>query len=301
MQAYALAVLAVFFWSFNVIVGSALQGVLTPWQIAFFRWFIAGVCLIPFTYKQVIREWESLKKAWRLVLSSALIGITFCNTCVYYASYTLSAVQMSLISVTGPVFLLLFARFLGGALITPKAKIGMMLALIGVVIIILKGRLDDALHFPIQSGDFWMVAMACSFGYYSYLISQKPKTLSQMGLLTAGIAIGTLGCFPFFVYETVQAPGTLVHMTIETVLVMLYMGIFNSVLAYYFWNTALEKLGSVKVSVVYYLMPVFSSVEAFFLLKEPLVISEVIGGICILIGMLLTNTKTRKSWHIERA
>ena len=300
-MAYALAVIAVFFWSFNVIVGSALQGILTPWQISFFRWAIASICLVPCTYNRVKKEKKYLKKEWKFILYSSLIGITFCNTCVYYASYTLSAVQMSLISVTGPIFLLLFAHFLGGAVIAKRAKIGMILAVVGVLVIILKGRLTEILAFPFQSGDFWMVAMACSFGFYSYLISVKPSTLSQESLLTVGIVEGTLGCLPFFVYETIQSPLTREHLTWSTIGIMLYMGIFNSVLAYFFWNKALEKLGSVKVSVIYYLMPVFSTIEAFFLLKEPLVLTEVIGGGCILLGIFLTNTKMRRAWHIERA
>lgn len=300
-MAYMLAILAVFFWSFNVIVGSALQGILTPWQIAFFRWAIAGICLVPFTYKRVMKEKMYLKREWKFILYSSLIGITFCNTCVYYASYTLSAVQMSLISVTGPVFLLLFAHFLGGAFINKRAKIGMLFAVIGVFVIILKGRLQEIFHFPFQMGDFWMVAMACSFGFYSYLMSSKPSTLSQESLLTVGIVVGALGCLPFFIYETVRFPLIQEHLTWGILGITLYMGIFNSVLAYFFWNKALEKLGSIKVSVVYYLMPIFSTIEAFFLLKESLVWTEIIGGGCILLGIFLTNTKMRTPWHIERA
>ena len=80
MVYYFLAVLAVFFWSFNAIVGRDLMYILTPWQIAFFRWFIAFLLLIPSTWRDI---WKHRRLLWRhrtLVFWQALIGITFSNT-----------------------------------------------------------------------------------------------------------------------------------------------------------------------------------------------------------------------------
>lgn len=60
MGYYILAILAVFFWSFNVIIGVWLRDVLLPWQIAFFRWFIAAAVLLPWTIKDLIRHRKTL-------------------------------------------------------------------------------------------------------------------------------------------------------------------------------------------------------------------------------------------------
>ena len=79
------------------------------------------------------------------------------------------------------------------------------------------------------------------------------------------------------------------------------MGIFNSVLAYYFWNKALINIGSLKASVIYYMMPIFSTVEAYIFFRNTITFLEIIGGIFILTGVALTNRNTRNKWHIERA
>ena len=71
------------------------------------------------------------------------------------------------------------------------------------------------------------------------------------------------------------------------------MGIFNSVLSYLFWNISLDTIGSLKASVIYYLMPIFSSIEAYFLLNEEIYKAQIYGGILVLIGIYLTNEKKK--------
>ena len=73
-----------------------------------------------------------------------------------------------------------------------------------------------------------------------------------------------------------------------------YLGIFNSVIAYLCWNTALNKIGDVKTGVIYYLMPIFGGLEAYFILGEKFYISQLSGGILIIIGIALTTLHKHK-------
>lgn len=297
---YTLAVLGVFFWSFNVIVSRYLLGVLLPWQIAFFRWFIAALILIPFTYKEIWQHRRAYLRHWKWVLALSAIGITFCNTFVYIAGYTVTAVEMSLIQVTGPVFLIIFSRLAGFIKISPKQRIGLVLSTIGVFTIILHGRLInlEKLHFEV--GDFWMLLMAVSFGYYSFLMTKKPTEIKQMPLLSLTIILGTIFTIPFFIHDTILNPFTPQNTNLTTGLVMIYMGLFNSVLAYLCWNTALYHMDSIKVGMVYYLMPVFSTIEAYYLLNEKIYTAQLWGGLMILVGIYLTNQTRHRSLKIER-
>lgn len=301
MRYYMLAVVSVFFWSFNVIIGSYLQNILTPWQIAFFRWSIACFLLMPFVAKNVWRHRRVYLKHSGLIVAMSAIGITFSNTFVYYASYTVTAIEMSLIAVTGPIFLILFAHFLGKERIRLHQLIGIIAALAGVITMITKGRLLSLGSIQWHIGDLWMVGMALSFGFYSYLMSEKPKELPEIPLLSVCVFIGAIFCTPFFVYDCFQHPLNSTNITSTTVSILLYMGVFNSVLAYLFWNISLVKVGSLKLSIVYYIMPIFSTIEAFFILSERVYWSQLGGGILILGGILLANARRRQKWKIERA
>ena len=71
--------------------------------------------------------------------------------------------------------------------------------------------------------------------------------------------------------------------------VFVYLGIFNSVISYLSWNTALNKIGNVKTSIIYYLLPVFSGIEAYLLLHEKLYWASLAGGALIIGGIALVS------------
>ena len=133
-------------------------------------------------------------------------------------------------------------------------------------------------------------ALALFFAIYSVLSRSKPKELSQTLTLAFTIFLGLIIITPFFMFDN-DLYG-MVRWDKVSFLSMLGMGIFNSVLSYLFWNMALEKIGSLKSSMVYYLMPIFSSVEAYFILGEQVYVSQVYGGLLVLLGIFLTNKKT---------
>ena len=299
MVYYFLAILSILFWSFNAIVGKDLMYVLTPWQIAFFRWFIAALILLPSTWRDI---WNHRRLLWQhksLIFWLALIGITFSNTFVYIAAYSVDAIQMSLISVTGPMFLVLFSVLFSGLKITGRQKVGFIITAIGLLTVILKGHFSWE-AFDFQWGDLWMLMMAGTFGFYSFLNTKKPKIIKQITFLSVAIFLGCLMCIPPFICETIKSPLTVAHLTPKVIGIMIYMGLCNSVLAYLFWNQAINKKGAVRVGMLYYLMPIFTTIEACLILGEHLVMAQVYGGILILGGILLTNWRAKHNLRIER-
>lgn len=292
---YILAVLAVLFWSANVVVGNAMVGILTPWQIAFFRWGIASILCLPFTWKRMAKEWSEMKHHLFWLFSTALIGMTICNTLAYYASETVKAIDLSLIGVTGPVFLILCSKIAGDIALTKQQILGLLCTLLGLFIVILHGRLESLKDFHFAVGDLWMLGMAFTFGFYSFLMTKRPQNLSQNAILSWLLCLGFLGTIPLFIYETQQAPLVVgKNITLEVSSIMLYMGVFNSLLAYLFWNLALEKGGPVRIGMIYYLMPIFSAIEAHLFLHEKLYLSQLYGGIIILMGIYLVNKQRSK-------
>ena len=55
--AYLMLVLTTIFWSGNFIVGKAASFYeIPPFSLNFFRWFFAGIILLPFTFKELVRK-----------------------------------------------------------------------------------------------------------------------------------------------------------------------------------------------------------------------------------------------------
>ena len=82
---------------------------------------------------------------------------------------------------------------------------------------------------------------------------------------------------------------------------MIYLGIFNSVLSYLAWNTSLAKIGNVKAGIIYYLLPIFSGIEAYFILGEKIYASEIAGGILVISGIMLTSLPRKKQPQVKSA
>lgn len=101
---YFLALTAIFFWSFNLIIASYFATSLEPFEIAFGRWFVASLILVPMAWTGIKQNFSLLLKSWKLVISLAVTGIVLDNTLIYYAGRTASAINMGLLDVTGPIF-----------------------------------------------------------------------------------------------------------------------------------------------------------------------------------------------------
>ena len=287
LSGYFMALTAIFFWSFNIIIASYFATTLTPFEIGFGRWFVACLILVPLAWNGLRKNFVRLLKLWPLVLSLAVTGIVLDNTLIYYAGRTASAIDMGLLDVTGPIFLVILSRIFLKTPITNKQIMGLLIAIFGVLVIIMQGDLTQIAKFKFVSGDFWMLFNTFCFAVYSLLQAKRPKEISQSSLLGATALTGIIIMFPILLSSV--SSSNLLNLKPIDYGVFIYLGIFNSVISYLCWNSALARIGNIKTSIIYYLLPLFSSVEAYFILHEQLYMSQLIGGILVICGIAMVS------------
>ncbi|MBP3418678.1 MAG: DMT family transporter [Alphaproteobacteria bacterium] len=185
MSGYLMALTAVFFWSINIIIASYFATTLEPFEIAFGRWFIACLILVPMAWSGLKRNFRLLADNWLLVVSLAITGIVLDNTLIYYAGRTASAIDMGLLDVTGPIFLVILSRIFLKTPISGRQIAGLLIAVFGVLVIILQGDLTQIAHFKFVTGDFIMLLNTFCFAVYSLLQAKRPPQISQPTLLAA--------------------------------------------------------------------------------------------------------------------
>ncbi len=299
VKGYFLAIIAVFFWSFNVIVSKYLVNTMTPWQIAFIRWLFAMIALLPFTLKGIIKYKKVIYKNSLLILFMSISGIVLSNTFIYIAGHTISAIDMSLINITGPIFLVVLSAIFLNQKMKRQQIYGLIITIVGIIIIITRGDLVNLKSFSLKIGDFWTLMAALTFGIYGTLMLKKPKELPETVLLSVTIMIAVIMILPIFISSLDY--NSLTKMSKIDWAIMVYMGLINSILTYLCWNTALNKFGSVKISVMYYLMPLFSTVESHFILGENISLVQVYGGFFVLLGILIIEFYANYKIKIVRA
>lgn len=178
---YFLALTAIFFWSFNLIIASYFATSLEPFEIAFGRWFVASLILVPMAWTGIKQNFSLLLKSWKLVISLAITGIVLDNTLIYYAGRTASAINMGLLDVTGPIFLVILSRIFLKTPISLQQILGLIIAVFGVIVIILQGDLTQLRHFKLVSGDLIMLFNTFCFAVYSLLQAKTPAPNIAIG------------------------------------------------------------------------------------------------------------------------
>lgn len=289
---YLLAMVAIFFWSFNLIIASYFATTLMPFEIAFGRWFVAALILVPMAWSGLKKNFGLLFEHWELVLWLAITGIVLDNTLIYYAGRTASSINMGLLDVTGPIFLVLLSRIFFKTPISRGQIFGLAVAVFGVVVIIIRGDFSQLAKMKFAIGDLIMLLNTFCFAVYSLLQAKRPPEISQKTMLAATAMVGVVIIIPFMLMDTGEH--RLLSMNAEDLGVLVYLGICNSVISYLAWNTALYKIGNVKTSIIYYLLPIFTGIEAYFLLNEQIYASQVYGGLLVIAGIAFVSFHKRK-------
>ena len=137
--AYLLLILTTIFWSGNFIVGKlASFHEIPPFSLNFYRWFFAGIILLPFTFKELIRSKEYIYDNIGLFIVLGITSITIFNSVVYYSLYHTQVINGLLMISTIPVWIIFISSFLNIERTNIFQIIGVILSLFGVTAIITK-------------------------------------------------------------------------------------------------------------------------------------------------------------------
>ncbi|MEN8211601.1 MAG: DMT family transporter, partial [Thermodesulfobacteriota bacterium] len=71
---------------------------------------------------------------------------------------------------------------------------------------------------------------------------------------------------------------------------LFYLGFFGTALGFSWYYAGIKKIGPMKAAVFINFVPISAIILAFFILKEPLTISLIIGAILVIAGVYLSNT-----------
>jgi drug/metabolite transporter (DMT)-like permease len=98
---------------------------------------------------------------------------------------------------------------------------------------------------------------------------------------------GTILLLPFFVLEQFYMPA--IKWNGNLLLVILYIGLGTSVVAYLCWNKAISRLGAARTALFGNLIPIFGSIEAVLFLHETVTTVHIISLLLVIVGLIIAN------------
>ena len=288
--AIILLIASSFFWSGNFFSGKiAFLSDLSPFKLSFFRWILALLILLPFTYSQIIRDLEYYKKNILLMTIISILGVTIFNSFTYISLQTTMVINSTLMASVAPVMMIGFSWLIFRTKTTTLQFTGIVLSLLGAFAIILKGDLNNLYNLYFTAGDLWMLGAVVSWCLYSVLLKKIDSKTSQLANLEVMIIIGVIFIIPFYIMESFNS--TYLPSTGLDLVLISYVAVFASIVAFFSWNKGVSIIGSNRASLFLHLIPVFSAIWAISFLNEKFAFFHVIGVLFILSGIILSNIK----------
>jgi drug/metabolite transporter (DMT)-like permease len=275
-------------WAGNVVLGRAMVGHIPPLALSFWRWLIAFALILPFTLRGIIAAKTEIRARWPDILVMGTLGIGTYNSFQYVALQTSSALNVTLIVASGPVFsLLVGALFFRSPVSRPQA-IGAILSVTGVLWVIAHGSLQTILELRLTPGDAYMLFAITVWSFYTWLLRTRRPQIPAAPFLTIQIAVGTLAIMPFYLAER---SSTEVHFAFDQtiILTLLYVSLFASLAAYFSWDRAVARTGATFPAYFVNLTPVFAAILANVFLDEKIAGFHLVGAVLIFLGIVVAN------------
>jgi drug/metabolite transporter (DMT)-like permease len=289
----AFAMVTVIIWSGNYVVAKGISKQLPAVSLAFYRWSLAAVCIMPFAIKDFRQQKQIILNNKSYLFWTALTGITIFNTFIYLGGHYTSAINLALIGTTSaPIFITFLSAVFLKEVVGIYRITGMVICLVGILFLLSQGSLQQLANFHFGKGDVLVLISAFAFSVYSILVRKKPAAISPIVFLFTLFTLGTILLLPFYIYDIRHSPVP-VNWNIKMISVIIYLGIGNSIIGFFGWNAAIEKLGASATALFANLIPVFSTIEAVLFLGEKFSVIHLISGALVIGGVIIANFRAK--------
>src|SRR6218665_2956461 len=141
-------------WAGNAVVGRMVSPLVSPMTLNLLRWVIAFLLLLPIA-SRVLKPGSPLWGQWRRFALLSLFSIGGYNALLYLALNTSTAINVTLVGASTPVWMLIIGRLFFRVAVTPRQVLGALLSLSGVVLVLGRGDWQGISPLPLVPGDVY--------------------------------------------------------------------------------------------------------------------------------------------------
>ncbi len=258
---------------------------ITPGELLALRYFISalitGFLILSTKPKSLIKL--SLKE----ILASLLLGIlgyALFSSLFFLALTGLSASLTVLLLYTYPVLVTLFSKFFFNELIGKKGILALILVSIGLIGLVWG-------EWSVSDPKFLFYGFGSAFFYALYILLSR-KHLSHIEALPSSFYVQLGAGIILFVINFRKNLSRPFEIISQHPFMIISMSILCSLMAMTLFLAGLQKIKSQEASILSMTEPISGVIIAVILLGEKVQTVQILGGILILIGILLTSLKT---------
>jgi drug/metabolite transporter (DMT)-like permease len=289
MVVYIKLLLTALLWGGTFIAGRVVAVDVGPFSAAFFRFFIASIFLVLFTYRIEGKLPMPGKRQMIPVFLLGMTGVFSYNVFFFKGLKLINAGRAAIIIAGNPIFITLFSAYFFKEKLSLIKGVGIIISVVGAVIVISKGSLNEIVNGGIGRGEIFIFFCVLSWVAYSLIGKAVMSDLSPMVSVTYSSVIGTILLFFPAVFEgMLKDYSSYPNMAWLSIF---YLGFFGTVIGFVWYYEGIKKIGAMRASLFINFVPICAVVLAFFILDEPITLSLFIGTVLVCSGVYLTNKR----------
>ncbi|MEC3885078.1 DMT family transporter [Halobacillus sp. HZG1] len=288
------ALLSITFWGVSFVSTKAVLGSLDPFSLLVIRFGIGAIFLL----MMVLLFQYPLKihiKYLPHVLILGVLGVFVHQVIQATALLTIHASDAGWLISFSPVFTVFLSFIFLQEKLTLKKISGITVAVAGVLIITTIGS-GQSFSFSLSLGYLLMIVSTLNWAVYSVLLKKLSVPVPSLVLTFYMSTTGFFLTLPFFIRN--HGMEQLLSLSPEHWAHLLFLGIFVSAIAYWYWAKALEVMQATQVSVFLYFEPLATLIAAIILLNEKFIASSLFGGLLIIAGVMLVQGRFPFKKHV---
>jgi drug/metabolite transporter (DMT)-like permease len=266
---YLLLFLTVLMWGGGAVAGKlALRGI-PNLAVGLLRFGLAALTLWAVARREFPR-WRSLTRSDRwLILGLGAFG-GFLNHVLFFAGLSFAPASHAAVigPTTSPVWTLLLAARFGGERLRAGQVAGSALCMVGVLLVV---QPDDLLgeHVGRQLlGDLLLLLSGMVWALYSILSKLAIRRFGPVASLGYGMIVGCGFLVPLVLAD--RSWMALASASAVAWLALAYLTFATTLLAFFWWNLGIQRVGAGKTAIFSNLVPIFGVLLAWVVLGETL-------------------------------
>ena len=283
---------ALIIWSSSFVAIKIAYETFPPITLGAARFVVAALILGALTLLPANRK-KLEKKDIIPVAVSGLMGITLYAVLQNIAMQWTSASNATLIIASYPIITVLLETLIYKTKLNPFKIVGIVIAIAGVFVLSYI-KPEERQHNELL-GIIMLIVAGVAWAFYNFLTKKVVNNYPSITLLFYQTLFGAIFMLPLSLFER----GAWMAPTTMSLLMMLFLGVFCSVLAYLLYNFGLKALSPSAIISMLNLVPIFGVMFSFLLLGEAITLRMVIGGAIIILGVMLSVRRTKTEVSLE--
>ncbi len=202
-------------------------------------------------------------------------------------------VNFSLIMSMVPIVVLVLSFFILKEKITRNKSIGILLSVVGAIVIILQGKIGNAVGANNVLGIIIAFLSMSSYGIYLMITREVSQKYSSITILKWMFLFTAIMLLPFGFSELTEQRIYSSEVTLVPIFQLLTILIFDATLVYFLLIIALRNLKATTVSTYMNFLPVFTSVLAVMVGEESFTIYKVLAIVLVISGVSLVTLSNK--------